>query len=108
MTSPRTLSAAVLAAGVLAALPPAASASGDPRLRWSPCGGAGAECATARVPLDYDKPHGRTLDVAVARVQASDPQRRIGSLFFNFGGPGAPAAAYVEAFGAALFPTLAD
>jgi hypothetical protein len=65
-------------AGVLAALPSAASAT-EPRLRWSPCGDSGAECATARVPLDYDRPHGQTLDVAVTRVSATDPERRIGS-----------------------------
>jgi pimeloyl-ACP methyl ester carboxylesterase len=106
MTS-RTLLTAGMVAGVLAVLPSAASAH-DPKLRWSPCGDAGAECATARVPLDYDKTHGRTLDVAVARVKATNPQRRIGSLFFNFGGPGAPAADAVEAAGADLFPTLSD
>ncbi len=107
MTSPRRLLAAGLLAGVFAAAPSAASAT-EGKLRWSPCGESGAECATARVPLDYDKPHGRTLDVAVARVKATDPQRRIGSLFFNFGGPGAPAAEFVEAAGADLFPTLSD
>ena len=107
MTSRRTLLSAALVSAALAAVPSAASAH-EPKLRWSPCGDAGAECATARVPLDYDKPHGRTLDVAVTRVKATNPQRRIGSLFFNFGGPGAPAAVYVEAFGADLFPTLSD
>ena len=103
----RALLAAGLLAGVLATAPSAASAT-EPRLRWSPCGDAGAECATATVPLDYDKSHGRTLDVAVTRVKATNPQRRIGTLFFNFGGPGAPAAIYVEAFGTDLFPTLSD
>jgi pimeloyl-ACP methyl ester carboxylesterase len=106
MKSPRSLLAAGVLAGVLAAAPSASAH--DPKLRFSPCGDAGAECATAKVPLDYDKSRGRTLDVAVARVKATDPQRRIGTLFFNFGGPGAPAAAYVEAFGADLFPTLSD
>ena len=70
----RALLAAGLLAGSLAAAPSAASAT-EPRLRWSPCGDAGAECATARVPLDYDRPHGRTLDVAVTRVKATDPAR---------------------------------
>jgi len=100
------LTAAVLVA-TLALGAPAASAK-HPSLQFAPCGDAGAECATAKVPLNYAKPHGRTLDVAVTRVRATDPDRRIGTLFFNFGGPGAPAAIYVEAFGADLFPTLSD
>lgn len=77
-------------------------------LAWQACGNAGAECATATVPRDYETPDGRTLDIAVARVKATDPQKRIGSLFVNFGGPGAPATIYVEAFGADLFKTLSD
>jgi pimeloyl-ACP methyl ester carboxylesterase len=42
----------------------------------------------ATVPLDYDKPRGATTEVALARVPASDPARRIGSVFVNPGGPG--------------------
>ncbi|MGH2762138.1 MAG: alpha/beta hydrolase [Thermoleophilaceae bacterium] len=105
---------AVLACGLIAA-PGAEAARADhgeraqePALVWRACGDAGAECATLAVPRDYRRPHGEMLDVAVARARATDPERRIGTLFFNFGGPGAPAAAYVEAFGADLFPTLGD
>jgi pimeloyl-ACP methyl ester carboxylesterase len=75
-------------------------------LDWAACGEAGAQCATAKVPKDYDNPHGGTLDLAVAKSPATDSSKRIGSLFFNFGGPGAPAAPYVEAYGADLFPVL--
>jgi pimeloyl-ACP methyl ester carboxylesterase len=75
-------------------------------LDWAPCGEAGAQCATAKVPLDYDRPNGRKLRIEVAKSPATDPDRRIGSLFFNFGGPGAFAAPYVEAYGADLFPVL--
>jgi hypothetical protein len=46
------------------------------------------QCATAVVPLDYDKPKGRQITLALARLPASDPSRRIGSLFLNPGGPG--------------------
>ena len=49
----------------------------------------GAECAIARVPLDYDQPFGSTTEIALARIPASDRANKIGSLFINPGGPGA-------------------
>ncbi|QWB26435.1 MULTISPECIES: alpha/beta hydrolase [Streptomyces] len=62
-----------------------------PTLDWSPCvQGSPYDCATAKVPLDYDDPGGRTIELAVVRRKATDPGRRIGSLFFNPGGPGGP------------------
>ncbi|WP_406267354.1 alpha/beta hydrolase [Streptomyces sp. NBC_00191] len=60
-------------------------------LRWTACEGEeqqGFECATAKVPLDYTRPRGRTIDLAVIRHPATAPGRRVGSLFFNPGGPG--------------------
>jgi pimeloyl-ACP methyl ester carboxylesterase len=92
-----------LTGGLLATAPGALARSG---LAWAPCGDAGAQCATAAVPRDYDHPNGSKLHIDVAKSPATGPGKRIGSLFFNFGGPGAPAAPYVEAFGAGLFPTL--
>ncbi|GAA3127922.1 alpha/beta hydrolase [Streptosporangium carneum] len=47
------------------------------------------QCGRLRVPLDYNRPNGDTLDMAVIRIQATEPGRRLGSLVFNFGGPGA-------------------
>ncbi|MFJ8788866.1 alpha/beta hydrolase [Streptomyces sp. NPDC102462] len=44
-------------------------------------------CATLKVPLDWSKPDGRTIDVALIRARATGGDR-IGSLLFNFGGPG--------------------
>ena len=55
-------------------------------LEWSPC--ESSECATLEVPLDYDDPGGRTIDLALLRVPATDPDHRIGSLVVNPGGPG--------------------
>ncbi|MFI1014021.1 alpha/beta hydrolase [Streptomyces sp. NPDC020965] len=46
------------------------------------------QCATLTAPLDYDKPSGSTLGIALIRAKAKDSGRRIGSLLFNFGGPG--------------------
>ncbi len=73
-----------------------------PRLRWRDCGN-GFECATARVPLDYDRPRGRTIRLALLRLPASDPSRRIGSLFINPGGPGASAVGFVRNMGKSLY-----
>lgn len=59
--------------------------------RWAPCdAGAkpGAECATLSVPVDWARPDGPRLDLAVARRQATEPGARIGSMVFGPGGPG--------------------
>jgi len=101
----RTLCATGLALLAVGAGAPGAVAQ---EREWKPCGRAGAECAKVTVPRDYGTPKGRTLDIAVTRVKATEPQKRIGSLFFNFGGPGAPAAIYVERLGTELFGTLSD
>ncbi|MEU8047060.1 alpha/beta hydrolase [Micromonospora echinofusca] len=58
-----------------------------PTLDWYACYEY-AECATVRLPRDYDQPNGPTTEVAVLRVKARDQQRKIGSLFVNPGGPG--------------------
>ncbi|HTE64108.1 MAG TPA: alpha/beta hydrolase [Solirubrobacteraceae bacterium] len=97
---------AVAAGTVLACLAAAGPASANLKLDWADCGDAGAKCATATVPKDYGNPRAGTLDIAVAKSPATDPSKRIGSLFFNYGGPGAFAAPYVEFNGAELFPVL--
>ncbi|WP_371654576.1 MULTISPECIES: alpha/beta hydrolase [unclassified Streptomyces] len=58
------------------------------RPRWSSCQSSGWQCAEVKVPLDYAKPAGDTISVALVRKQARDKDKRIGSLLFNFGGPG--------------------
>ncbi|HET9516470.1 MAG TPA: alpha/beta fold hydrolase, partial [Actinoplanes sp.] len=58
-----------------------------PKLDWYPCNGVG-ECATVQLPLDYDKPEGATVEIAVARVKARNQKAKIGTLFVNPGGPG--------------------
>ena len=58
-----------------------------PKLSWYSCYGW-AQCATAKVPLDYDRPRGKQISLALLRVKARDQKHRIGSLFVNPGGPG--------------------
>ncbi|MEW2180793.1 alpha/beta hydrolase [Streptomyces sp. NPDC005406] len=83
---------------------PSADASGKPlpaaltsqRLAWKRCKapeggtapGSAWRCTTVRVPLDYAKPDGDTIGIALIRKEARDKGRRLGSMLFNFGGPG--------------------
>ena len=66
-----------------------------PQLHWIDCGD-GVHCATATVPLDYDEPRGRTIQIALAKRPATDPARRIGTMFVNPGGPGGTGVGYVR------------
>lgn len=91
----RLLAAVALACGLIAtpaagAAPyadPLADAAPTPALTWSDCAD-GFQCSTAAVPLDYFRPHGRTIDLALIKLPATDQAHRIGTLFVNFGGPG--------------------
>ncbi|MER5937837.1 alpha/beta hydrolase [Streptomyces sp. NPDC001928] len=55
--------------------------------RDSPAPGDEWQCATLKTPLDWAKPDGTTIDLALIRTKATGDDR-IGSLLFNFGGPG--------------------
>jgi len=54
---------------------------------WQPCAD-GFECTKVQVPLDYRDPAGDTVGIAVSRRPAGDPDRRIGAMLVNPGGPG--------------------
>ncbi|MET8170266.1 alpha/beta fold hydrolase [Streptomyces sp. NPDC005329] len=59
------------------------------------------QCATMKVPRDWDDPKGDTIDIALIRARTSgDESHRIGSLIFNFGGPGGSGVSTLPAFGA--------
>jgi len=85
-----------------AALPVAALAAPSqpavPVLAWRSCYGE-FQCANARVPLDYRNPGGRAISIAVIRHRATDPARRLGSLFFNGGGPNPQVQSFAAGFG---------
>ena len=92
---------------VLALTAPAAAraAEGVPVLDWGPCPPAaegaaptgGFRCATATVPMDHARPDGPTFALAVIQAPARDPAARIGTLFWNPGGPGDSGTAYLPA-----------
>ncbi|WP_112471026.1 alpha/beta hydrolase [Streptomyces triticisoli] len=52
----------------------------------SPAPGGGWQCATLKAPLDWSRPDGETIGLALIRAGATG--ERTGSLLFNFGGPG--------------------
>ena len=75
------------------------------KVNWSPCFRAEGpfQCATVGVPLDYDQPGGAKISIALVRLPAADPSRRIGSLFLNPGGPGGSGVEFVVGAGPFLF-----
>ncbi|MEV4501505.1 alpha/beta hydrolase [Streptomyces klenkii] len=85
---------AAACAGALSVPVQAAAAVDSPvsSLAWHPCAAEGSapgsECATLPVPLDYRKPSGRTVGIAVSRLRSDRPQARRGALLLIAGGPG--------------------
>ncbi|MCX4883440.1 MULTISPECIES: alpha/beta hydrolase [unclassified Streptomyces] len=127
MPNPPRLRAAALTATVvlLSAVLAGCSSSGDSKdedlsaqkLDWTNCpapsaaeGGGDApsalpnggqwQCATMKAPLDWAEPKGDTIGIALIRAKASGQKsRRIGSLVFNFGGPGGSGVTTLPSFG---------
>ncbi|MFK0167377.1 alpha/beta hydrolase [Streptomyces sp. NPDC090306] len=95
------------ASGTSSDLP--ASLTGQ-QLHWGRCKGTSDspapdrswQCATLKAPLDWSKPAGRTIDLALIRSKAEGSDR-IGSLLFNFGGPGGSGVSTMPAYA----PTVA-
>ncbi|HEY5356069.1 MAG TPA: alpha/beta hydrolase [Streptosporangiaceae bacterium] len=87
--------------------PPGASASA---LSWHSCspGGASLQCASLRVPLDYARPGGRSITLALSRVPATAPaSQQQGDLLVNPGGPGGSGLSLAAFVAAGLNPQVA-
>ncbi len=98
--------AGALIAALLVPVPAAGAKDADRPLRWVSCHadvGPNFQCASVRVPLDHDRPNGRHITLALARLPAADPGARIGSLFLNPGGPGGSGVDFVLGAGPFLF-----
>ena len=67
----------------------------------SPAPSSDWQCATLKVPLDWAKPDGETIGLALIRAKARGGDR-IGSLLFNFGGPGASGVSFMPSYGATV------
>jgi pimeloyl-ACP methyl ester carboxylesterase len=58
-------------------------------LKFLPClEDPGLECGRLTLPIDYSRPSGEKFNLAVIRAKATMPDRRIGVLMTNPGGPG--------------------
>ncbi|MEV0229649.1 alpha/beta hydrolase [Nonomuraea sp. NPDC050786] len=117
----RVLAAALLmtaAAGcstVPAAEPATQSTGGTDTINWGPCTDikrpdgepparqdASVRCGKLAVPLDYAKPDGEKIDLALIKLQATGKGKKLGSMVFNFGGPGASGVDTLDQAGKAL------
>lgn len=84
---------------LLLTVPPAAQAktaasAATPKITWGACTSAalksrGAECAKVAVPLDYNKPRGKKIKIAISRIKHTVPAPQYqGVMLVNPGGPG--------------------
>jgi pimeloyl-ACP methyl ester carboxylesterase len=92
---PSAARAAVAGAGAI----PGTNGAPVPELDWGTCPAAtpeeeralrAYECTTAEVPLSYRDPQGQSVELALGRLPATDRAHRLGTLFWNPGGPGGP------------------
>ncbi|WP_148588076.1 alpha/beta hydrolase [Streptomyces sp. WAC01526] len=93
------LVASAVAAALVPTLTPATASAAEHRLpqhlkqrpAWHRCSSAtpaSFQCATIKVPLDYSRPGGKKIDLAISRIKASSSAERRGVLLVNPGGPG--------------------
>ncbi|WP_435842888.1 alpha/beta fold hydrolase [Streptomyces lavendulae] len=95
-SAPLLAAAGLLATAIplLSANPAAAAPADDYRPQkpsWHRCDAgqpATYECATIKVPLDYRRPEGRRIDLAISRIKSQNPAKRHGVMLMNPGGPG--------------------
>ncbi|MFE1959185.1 alpha/beta hydrolase [Streptomyces sp. NPDC059479] len=90
--------------GTTASDPAALKKFYDQKLTWRACGTPGFQCATLKAPLDYAKPDGTEIKLAVARKKATGPGTRLGSLLVNPGGPGGSAIGYLQGYAGIGYP----
>jgi len=75
-------------------------------VQWSTCGAY--QCGTVPVPLDYARPGGATIEIALIRHPAEVSAQRIGSLVLDPGGPGVSGVDDMGNEMASLTPGLLD
>ncbi|MGW5160040.1 alpha/beta hydrolase [Nonomuraea wenchangensis] len=89
--------------------------AGADQVEWGPCTDikrpdgepparqdSSVRCGKLAVPLDYDKPGGEKIELALIKMPATG--QRLGSMVFNFGGPGASGVDTLDQAGKVLAP----
>lgn len=76
-------------------------------LTWDTCYD-NFKCTTLDVPIDYEKISTGTFTISVLKYAAQEPQKRIGSLIVNPGGPGASGVDYAYNAEYIFDPDLTD
>jgi pimeloyl-ACP methyl ester carboxylesterase len=79
----------------------------DTTLAWADCGD-GFQCATLTVPVDWSRPTGEQVGIALTRLPAASPDQRLGSLVVNYGGPGESGVGYLHQTSGRLPQTVRD
>ena len=86
---------------IAAAAPKGLQAFYSQKVVWGPCEDK-MQCAKIKVPLDYAKPNGETIEIAALKI-ASTGANKQGSLLVNPGGPGASGYDFVRDAGNSHF-----
>jgi len=89
----------------------ASSPAGHSTLAWQGCPQVAQDllCASLKVPLNYARPHGRQITLALSEVPATaPPAKRQGVLLVNPGGPGGPGRSLAEYVAQGLSPQVAS
>ena len=73
------------------------------RIDWTPCG-SGVQCGYVEVPADYRDPASGGIRIAVNVHRATAPEKRIGYLLVNPGGPGESGVELVHGVPLGAFP----
>jgi pimeloyl-ACP methyl ester carboxylesterase len=77
-------------------------------VHWHACASAGLRCASLKVPLNYARPAGRTITLALSEAPATAPRaQRQGVLLVNPGGPGGSGLAMAGFVAQGLSPAVA-
>ncbi|KZV91479.1 alpha/beta-hydrolase [Exidia glandulosa HHB12029] len=74
-------------------------------IKWTTCGDV-FECGRLEVPLDYFNASKGTASISLARIPAANTSSRLGSIFFNPGGPGGSGVNFVYRTGKSLAALL--
>jgi pimeloyl-ACP methyl ester carboxylesterase len=91
------LVATLTTGAVVGAVPAPAGAATRTKLSWTDCGSSDrTQCARLTVPLDYSKPRGRTIKLALEVNRTAKSSERVGYVVVNPGGPGASGLEMVD------------